>query len=131
MENAFIGRETEPAEADLEAVLGSSKRLWDELVAGQIGEWNSYSLKAGWALRLKQKKRNIVYLGPRQGGFVATFVLGGKAMGVARESGFSARVTKLLDEAKKYPEGTAVRIEVKKAADVAVVRKLMAIKIAN
>ena len=131
MENAFIGRTAQPEEADLVEVLGASKRFWDELTSGQTAEWNSYSVKAGWALRLKQKKRNIVYLGPRQGGFVAAFILGAKAMAAARECGLPARVVTLLDEAKKYPEGWAVRIEVRKAADVAAVRKLIAVKTAN
>ena len=29
-----------------------------------ICEWNSYSVKAGWSLRLKRKARTIVWLGP-------------------------------------------------------------------
>jgi hypothetical protein len=49
----------------------------------------------------------------------------------ARAAGLPAPVVRIIDEAKKYAEGTAVRIDVKTSKDVAVVRKLVAIKLAN
>ena len=129
--NAFIGKTTQPSEAELAEALGPSKRFWDELAGGQAAEWNSYSSKAGWALRLKAGKRNIVYLSPGRGAFTASFALGEKAMAAARESGLPKPVLKILDEARRYAEGTAVRIEVGSAADLPAVRKLIAAKIAN
>ena len=69
--NAFIGRPEPPAEADLESALGPAKALWDQLLAALASdldvttrEWNSYSRKAGWAMRLKRGARAIVYLSP-------------------------------------------------------------------
>ncbi len=94
-------------------------------------EWNSYSVKAGWSLRLQLKKRNIVYLGPRTGWFLASFILGDKAVAAARKSKLPARMLKMIDEAKRYPEGTAVRIEVHDATDAEVVKMLAKIKIEN
>jgi hypothetical protein len=38
---------------------------------------------------------------------------------------------KLIKEAPRYPEGTGVRLEVKVTRDVAVVKKLAAIKLEN
>lgn len=135
---AFIGRTEAPAEAAVAAAMGGSvKALWDELLSAlaETGattrEWTSYSPKAGWSLRLKRGKRAIVYLSPSEGAFLASFALGGKAMEVARQSGLPARALKLLEEAPRYAEGTAVRVEVKAARDVAVVKKLASIKIAN
>jgi hypothetical protein len=111
------------------AELGKSRALWDRLLAGLAQEcdlteteWNSYSPKAGWALRVKQGKRNIAYLSPGRGYFMASFVLGDKAAQAAREIAN-------LDGARKYAEGTAVRIDVKSPADVTVVVKLAAIKL--
>ena len=94
-------------------------------------EWHSSSVKLGWSLRLQVKKRNIVYLGPRGGCFLAAFALGDRAVAVARKSELPARVIKLIAEAKRYAEGTAVRIEVRDAADVHVVKLLARIKLEN
>jgi hypothetical protein len=95
--NAFIGRTKAPTEAEVDAALGSTAALWKELVewmaeqGAAIQEWNSYSPKAGWALKLKQKKRNIVYLGPCDGCFRVAFVLGDKAVAAARKSDLAKR----------------------------------------
>lgn len=136
--NAFIGKVKKPSESELAAELGSGKKLWDELVAIMekelgldIHEWNSYSPKAGWALRLKRKERNIVYLSPHRACFTASFALGEKALRAAREQGLPAAALKILKEAKRYAEGTAVRITVKTPADIDVVKKLATAKLEN
>jgi hypothetical protein len=137
-ENAFIDKVTKPTDKDLAAALGSAKALWDQLVSELAKEhevtereWNSYSRKAGWSLRLKRKKRVIVYLAPCHGCFRVAFVLGGKAVKAAREVKLPARVLKIIDEAPQYAEGTGVRLEVKTVADVVVVKRLAAVKLQN
>jgi hypothetical protein len=134
--NAFIGKTEEPTEEELSAELGASRSVWDQLFTRLAAdcdvvtwEWNSYSPKAGWAVRFKVKKRNILYLGPHHGGFTASFVLGDKAVQAARSGKTPAKVIKLLDEGKRYPEGTAVRIEVKAAQDIDTIVNLTAIKL--
>ncbi|MBI2926851.1 MAG: DUF3788 domain-containing protein [Verrucomicrobia bacterium] len=134
--NTFIDKPDPPTEADLAAVLGPTKALWDQLqvdlateIKVDVQEWKSYSRKAGWALRLRHGKRAIVYLSPSRGGFTAAFALGDKAVQAARESGLPARVLKIIDEARRYAEGTAVRIDVKQPKDVEVVKRLAAIKL--
>ncbi len=135
MENAFIGKASPPTEAELAAALGPAKDLWEELISAlesqqlvEVREWNSYSPKAGWALRLKHGKRAIVYLSPCRGCFLASFALGDRANAAARESGLPKPVITLIDQAKRYAEGTAVRIEVKRPKDVRIVTKLAGIK---
>jgi len=49
----------------------------------------------------------------------------------ARVSDLPAGAIRIIDSAKRYAEGTAVRIEVKGPADIAVVLRLAAIKLAN
>ncbi len=133
--NAFAGKASKPTEAEVAAALRSSKKLWDLLVKdlsvehALSQEWNSSSKKLGWSLRLKQGERNIVYLAPMDGCFMASFALGEKALEAARNSGLPARLVKIINEAKRYAEGTAVRIEVRTAEDVAAVRKLVACKV--
>ncbi len=136
--NAFIGKPHPPTDAELTAALGPARTLWDRLLASladehklTVREWNSYSPKAGWSLRLKLKERNILYLGPCEGAFRTAFVLGDKAVAAARQSGLPASVIKIINEAKRYPEGTAVRFEIKKAKDIETATKLAGIKLAH
>ena len=133
--NAFIGKAEPPGAAELAAALGPTAPLWERLVA-DLGrehgivdlEWHSYSRKVGWAAKLKKGDRTILYLAPCGGSFRASFALGDKAVAAAKESKLPAAVLKLIAEARRYAEGTAVRIDVKKAGDVAVVMKLAVIK---
>jgi hypothetical protein len=133
--NAFAGKPKPPTEKELKAELGTTKALWDELVDSLAKEhklaheWNSYSKKAGWSLRLKRGERNIVYLSPLHGGFRASLALGDKAVQAALASGLPKPVIKLFKEAKRYAEGTAVRIDVQGIEDVDIVKKLAAIKL--
>jgi hypothetical protein len=136
--NAFIGRTSRPSDADLESVLGGAKPLWDHLIADlaaehqvTIQEWRSYSVKSGWALRLKRGKRTIVWLAPCAGSFQVAFIFGDRAVLAARESGLSDRVVRMLDAAPRYPEGTALRLQIKSARDLAVVKKLALLKLEN
>jgi hypothetical protein len=136
--NAFIGQPKPPTDAELAVALGDAKALWDKLLEDLAGrlkltvqEWNSYSSKAGWSLRLKFKDRNIVYLAPCKECFFASFALGDKAVAAARAIGLPPNVLKIINEAKRYAEGTAVRLEIKQAKDIEAVTKLAGIKLAN
>jgi hypothetical protein len=133
--NAFIGAKQMPTGPRLAKALGDSKTVWDDLIAdleGRVGidarEWKSYSSKAGWTLRLLRGKRAIVYLSPGTACFLASFALGDKAILAARRAGFPEAIVAMIDAAKKYPEGTAVRVEVRTQADAAIVLRLAAIK---
>lgn len=134
--NAFIGSKHPPNDEQLAMALGPAKKAWDQVIA-EVGsgygvsahEWNSYSRKAGWSLRLKQGDRIIVYLSPSKSAFTASFALGEKALAAAYASKLPAGVLKVIREAKKYAEGTAVRLEIHRVSEVAAVCKLAAAKI--
>src|SRR4051794_35742499 len=116
--NAFIGKERQPTDQELTAELGrKAKAVWDQLIAELVDEfdlatkeWNSYSRNAGWALRLKRENRNILYLSPCRGSFVVSFALGDRAVEAARQSRLPERAMQVIAEAKRYAEGTAVRM---------------------
>jgi hypothetical protein len=136
--NAFIGRTKPPTDPDLAAALGEVKSLWDQVVVDMARdleladrEWKSYGSKHGWAMRLKRGKRNIVHLAPGRGCFMVLFILGDRAVSAARASRLSRAATKLIDEAPRYPEGTGIRLEVKRQRDIPLIRKLATIKLAN
>lgn len=134
--NAFIDKSQPPTDQQLCAVLGPAKALWDQVLTELADElrisgcdWNSYSLKAGWSLRVKHGDRVILYLAPVQGSFRASFALGDKAVQAALASGLPQPVIEIIRGAKKYVEGMAVRIEVNGKADIEVVKKLAKAKI--
>ena len=135
--NAFIGKTTLPTAEEVTAALGSSAEIWKQLVdwLAEQGianpEWKSYSPKAGWSVRLKVKKRNIIYLSPCSGCFRVAFIFGDKAVAAARQADLSKSTLKLLNEALRYPEGTGLRLTVKSSKDLAAIRKLALIKLAN
>ena len=136
--NAFIGKPEAPTDADLATALGSAKARWDGLLAeldGELGvnvhEWKSYSRKWGWSFRAARKARTIVWLAPHAGGFGVMFILGAKAVEAVKASKLPARLLRLLAKAPKYPEGTGLRFEIKSPRDLAAVKQLAAIKLAN
>ncbi len=136
--NAFAGQSVEPSRKELAAVLGPNLALWTKLVSDLRHElkldgedWHSSGMKYGWSYRLQLRTRNIVYLGPRVGFFVAAFALGDKAVAAARQSGLPARVLKMLAEARRYAEGTALGIEVASPEDLDIVKTLVRIKVDN
>lgn len=136
--NAFIGKTVEPTDDDIEKALGPTKRVWDGLLANlknehdvALREWNCYSVKAGWSLRLKRGKRTILWLAPCSGCFRVAFILGDKALLAARQSGLSAPALRLLNEAQRYPEGTGVRLLIKGPRDIPAVKKLTVAKLEN
>jgi len=135
--NAFIGRIVQPTADEVSAALGPKANLWNELVdwlakqGAAEQEWKSSSAKYGWSLLLKKKNRTILYMAPCDGCFRASLVLGDRAVAAARQSDLSSSARKLLDEAPRYAEGTGLRFIVKSLKDLASIRKLALIKLAN
>jgi hypothetical protein len=81
-------------------------------------------------LRVKSAKRNIVYLSPGHGGFVAAFALGEKAAAEVRASGLPKHVIEAVENAPRYAEGRGVRLAVG-PADCDAVVELARIKMRN
>jgi len=139
LSNAFIGKAERPSPEEISAALGPTVDLWNEFIewmASDLGvadqEWKGiYVHKYGWSLTLKRKKRTIVYLGPCAGCFRAAFTLSDKAVAAAKEARLPKKVLEALGEARRYPEGTGLRLVVNKAADLAAIRKLAEIKLAH
>ncbi len=136
--NAFIGKTEQPSAEEIAAVLGPATTIWDRLIhqlaeeySVNVQEWNSYSPKAGWALKLKLKKRTIVYLAPCERCFRVAFILGDRAVQATKQSSLPIAVEKAIRDAPHYPEGTGLRLLVKGSRDLAAIRKLVAIKLAN
>ncbi|MHC4751094.1 MAG: DUF3788 domain-containing protein [Planctomycetota bacterium] len=127
-----------PDDNNLTGVLGRTKRLWDDLINHIVQEyepvtqqWSFGGEKYGWSLRLKRKKRTILYLIPCRRYFLCAFVFGGKATEAVRQSDLPSDILKTINEAPVYGEGRGFRLEVKKKQDVEVMKRLAVIKMAN
>ena len=72
-----------------------------------------------------------MYLSPGHGCFMVAFALGDKAVQAARAARLPKHVVEIIDQAKRYAEGTAVRLDVSGPKDLAAIRKLTGIKLEN
>jgi hypothetical protein len=136
--SAFDDKAKPPGAGALETMLGRTGAHWNDLVAHAAAAhapleeaWNFAGANWGWSLRLKQKKRTILYMTPCRKHFLVGFALGEKAVEAARGAGLPAWLLETIDAAKKYAEGRGVRIEVRNKQHLEAVKKLAAIKMAN
>ena len=136
--SALADKSNIPKESDLAAVLVRTFSAWNKLktimastYAPLDEEWNCATKDSGWALRLKHKKRTVLYMIPGQKHFLAALVLGDKAVKAAHESDLPKFILDLIDSARKYAEGRGIRLEVRNAKDLRAIEKLAAIKMAN
>lgn len=134
----FLDKSKQPKGVALSKALGKSAALWDELkarIAARFApveeEWTYAGQKRGWALRLKQKKRAILYMTPLKGNFRAVFALGDKAVAALQDGGVPDPVWQIIQSATRYPEGRAVRLHIRSRKDLAVAEKIAVAKMAN
>jgi Protein of unknown function (DUF3788) len=136
--SAFDDKAKQPEDADLSMTLKRSFALWNKLktlIAARFTplsfEWGFAGKAYGWGLRLKHKKRTVLYMTPCEGHFLASFALGEKAVKAAHNSDLPTSILAAIDSAKKYAEGRGVRLEVRNAKDVRHVEKLAVIKMST
>jgi hypothetical protein len=136
--SAFDDKAKKPSKRALRTTLGRTSTHWDNLIAHIASEysplaetWNFAGAAWGWSLRLKQKKRTVLYMTPCRGHFLVGFALGEKAVKAAHDSGLPDEVLSLIDEAKKYAEGRAVRLEIRNKRNLEVAKAIAAVKMAN
>lgn len=133
--SAFDDKTRPPLEDELAATLGNTFPLWKELqerIAARFPPLSiDWGFSTGWGLRLKQKKRTVLYMTPCAGYFLASFALGEKAVQAAHRSELPVAVLGVIDSARKYAEGRGVRLEVRCAGDIRDVETLAGVKMAN
>jgi hypothetical protein len=136
MKSVFTDKATIPTEKDLEIALGITCNIWQHLSGftkkqypDAIEEWNFSSEKFGWSFRLKDKKRVLIYLLPRDQYFKVAFVFGDKATDAILESTIADSIKTEIKAAKKYAEGRGIRIDIKDQMLVADIEKLITIKV--
>ncbi|MBK7573045.1 MAG: DUF3788 domain-containing protein [Bacteroidetes bacterium] len=136
MRSIFLDKSSMPTIKDLETALGSTYKLWKNCIdftkhvyPEVVEEWNYSGDKFGWSFRLKDKKRVLVYLLPRDKFFKVAFVFGQKATDAIFESPISENIKSEIRSAKVYAEGRGLRVDVKNKSVIHDIEKLLEITI--
>ena len=115
----FTDKKIMPADDDLLVALGNSYEMWKQLTGyvhlkypAAIDMWNYSGDKYGWTFRIKDKKRAIVYLLPRDRFFKVAMIFGQKATDAIMDSQVSETLKSELASARVYAEGRGIRIDV-------------------
>jgi hypothetical protein len=125
-----------PNEESLYEVLGTTYPLW-KIIERDVfekdttakPEWHYSGVKFGWSYRIKEKKRVIVYLLPRNKYFKVAFVFGQKATDSIMNSTINNQIKTVLQDAKGHAEGKGIRIDIKEDSLIEDIKKLIQIKI--
>jgi hypothetical protein len=132
----FIDKSAIPSAKDLINALCNPFPFWEEIRAyvilkypDAIEEWNYPGEKYGWSFRIKDKKRAIIYLLPRDGFFKVAMVFGQKATDAIMTSDVTAEIKSELKDARVYAEGRGIRIAVKDENILDDIKTLIDIKI--
>ena len=134
----FDDKSKQPTKQMLAKALGKQYQLWTDIAEYVVEkyprateEWKYPGVKYGWSFRLKDKKRNIIYMGPREDHIMVAFAFGDKGVEDVQNSKLPQSIKDELQNAKKYPEGRGIRLQVRNKADVANIKTLVDIKLAN
>ena len=135
-ESAFADFTTAPTDDDLARVLGPAQRHWNALVdearaasPGGTAAWKHYPGRSGWTFVIRDRRRNLLYLKAGSRRFTVHLALREPAVQAAAAADLPAPLVAAIQASPKYPEGRAVHLDVKGAADLAIARKLLALKL--
>lgn len=132
----FADKDKHPDDIVLKESLGDAYPVWRAIVEHLYQHYNdvseewSYSGKNyGWSLRVKLKKRNIIYLIPLSGFFKFAFVFGKKGVEEVKNSVVCSKIKNELSNARTYAEGTGFRMDVTDGTLLKDIKLLIGIKI--
>ena len=124
-EDTFHRKETFPDDLILKKAFGALYPLYKEilsLIESYSCEWKFYGPKIGWQFKVTKKGKALFYLTPLDGSFKLGFAVRDTEKEMLLNSKLPAKNKKELAEAKRYPEGHPLRLEVKKEGDMKAVR---------
>jgi len=134
----FTDKSSIPSNNDLKHSLGNTYHLWELIMEtvhlkypASLDEWNYPGVNYGWSFRMKDKKRAILYLLPRDQYFKIAFVFGQKATDIIIKSRVSDTIKSELASAKVYAEGRGIRIDIKDETLINDIKELITIKLSS
>lgn len=133
---AFPDVKQKPTDEDLKTSLGPAFAPVDQVFATlqdacpkATHAWQ-YSNQAGWYRVALLKKRRLFYLVPKRGDFRLSLILGGKAIAALNAGDHAHAIERLLETAKRYPEGTAFEFT-HRSIDPKLIEAMIAAKLAH
>ncbi|MCK6484440.1 MAG: DUF3788 family protein [Phycisphaerae bacterium] len=118
--------------------LGAARALWDQLLARVRAElpeaqvvWKVYAGKSGRQCVIRMKDRNLAYLKPGDGCFLAGFALSDAAVALLADAKLPAEFVEEVRSSPKYQEGRPARVRVDSAATLKTAATLLDIKAAD
>ena len=134
----FTDKKIMPVDDDLLVALGDTYIMWQQLTGyvhlkypAAIDMWNYSGDKYGWSFRIKDKKRVIVYLLPRDRFFKVVMIFGQKATDAVMNSQVAEALKSELASAKVYVEGRCIRIDILNETILSDLKTLIDIKISH
>ena len=134
----FMDKSLQPDEAALAIALGESFKFWKEIrdytfkkYPKATEEWNYPGIKYGWSFRIRDKKRAILYLLPRESHFMVAFVFGQKAVDQIMGSDIAQEIRTELSNARVYAEGRGIRIDIRDSSQLRDIFFLIDVKISH
>lgn len=134
----FTDKSVIPDEKALVMALGNTANLWSQLkdyvyerYPKATEEWKYPGAKYGWSFRIKDKKRVLTYLLPRDQYFKVALVFNEKATREVLDSTVNDAIKKDLRAARAYAEGRGIRIDVRDETVLNDIRQLIDIKVSN
>ena len=132
----FDDKNVTPCESTLKDALGDSYVFWKTIhdyvhlkYPKAVDEWKYSGIKYGWSFWIKDKKRVIIYLLPRDTFFRVAMVFGKKAVDEIMNADVSVEIKDLLVSAIVYAEGRGIRFDVRDESNIRDIRKLIDIKL--
>ncbi|WP_333876210.1 DUF3788 family protein [Flavobacterium sp.] len=136
MTSIFLHKDEKPSEAQLQKAVGHTYPVWKTFTDYTLkkhpeatAEWHYSSEKFGWSFRIKDKKRVLIYLLPRDQFFKVAFVFGTKATDEILTGPIAESVKTELSAAKPYAEGRGIRIVITDESLTDDILKLIDIKL--
>ncbi|NND05989.1 MAG: DUF3788 family protein [Saprospiraceae bacterium] len=131
-------KHVKPNEKDLVLKLGHTYQLWSDIHDYVMevdpkgkSDWNFPGKKYSWSYQIKYNRRAIIYFLPREQFFRVTFVFGQKATDQILQSDVKADIKDELKQARKYPEGRGISLDVRNEKILPDIFTLIDIKLAN
>jgi len=115
----FTDKKITPSNDDLLVTLGNTYQMWELLTEyvhfnypAAVDMWNYSGDKYGWSFRIKDKKRAIIYMSPRDKFFKIAMIFGQKATDAIMNSQVNTYIKSELASAKVYVEGRGIRLNI-------------------
>lgn len=136
MTSIFLDKNEKPSATQLQKALGHTYPIWQtfadytlKIYPKAMAEWHYSSEKFGWSFRIKDQKRVLIYLLPRDQFFKVAFVFGPKATDAVLADSVAESIKTDLSSAKPYAEGRGIRIVITDESLTDDILKLIDIKL--